>query len=132
MMGERACSDYPGTRLDKTELFSEQRSFIAIRNFSDVPVRLVGSLSSTWCADEISFLDQEWFVHFLNGSGFFTYCSRNGGDAYWSALELFDDGRENADIHLLESILVDIQCLQCELPNIHVHQSIVFALIKEF
>ena len=60
-------------------------------------------------AVEIAFHDQVRLVNFLDGVGLFADGNGEGTDAHGAAAELDDDGLEDALVHFVEAVLINLQ-----------------------
>ena len=69
------------------------------------------------------FFNQERLIHLFHRSRIFPDGRGDGRDAYRSALELIDNGKQNLVVYLVQSVTVDIQCLQRITCDGHVHPS---------
>ena len=54
-------------------------------------------------------LYQERLIHLLERTGLLRYRRGDRRNADWTALEFFDNGRKDAVIHFIETVLVDIE-----------------------
>src|SRR6478609_3916794 len=76
-----------------------------------------GCFASARGAFNISLLNQEWLIHFFNGLRLFANSCSNGRESNWSTFEFFNDRTEDTDVHIIQSIFINIQCFQCQLCN---------------
>src|SRR6266700_6149653 len=60
-------------------------------------------------------LQQVWLVHILDCLGVFTGAGGQRIKAYGTAIELLDDRQQKVAIGLIETDMVDLQCIQCSL-----------------
>src|SRR5437764_14064427 len=75
-------------------------------------IRLRGRDASARGALEESVLDEERLVDLLERPHIFADGGGDGADADRSAVELLDDGLEDARVHVIESELIDLEQLQ--------------------
>ena len=68
--------------------------------------------------------------HFFDGFGFLAHGSSDRRKADWSSLEFFNDRTEDAIIHIVQSIFVNIQRFQGKLSNRFGDRAIAFDLRK--
>src|SRR5512138_698121 len=76
-----------------------------------------GYFPAAWGAHQVTFLDEERFVNFFDGTGFFPDSSSDGIDPNRPSFEFLNDGGKDAIVHLIQSVNVDIQGFQGELGN---------------
>ena len=74
-----------------------------------------GHLTSTGSTLHKSFFYQERFVNFLNGSRIFSQSRSNGRYTDRPAFKLVYNGTKYLIVYLIQSVLVNIQCLQRKL-----------------
>ena len=79
---------------------------------SEMFVGEVGGDASAWCAHEIALLDEERLADLLDGARFFADGCGDGVDAHRSALEFLDDSKQDAVVHVVEAVLVDVEGFQ--------------------
>ena len=72
--------------------------------------RQVGGFASAGGAHQVALLNQERLIDLLDGARVFAHCGGDGAQAYRTALELVDDGAQDTVVHLVQTVLIDIQC----------------------
>src|ERR1043165_6746483 len=82
------------------------------------------------CSLKISLLYQEWLVHFFDSFCFFTNSSCNGGDTNRSAFKLVDNGGENTIVHVIKTVLIYIEGLECHLSDRPCDGAVAFDLCE--
>src|SRR6185436_544294 len=78
----------------------------------EVAIRLRGRDASAWCALQESVLDEERLVDLLEGARVLADGGGDGADTDRPAVELLDDGLENARVHVVEPELIDLEQLE--------------------
>ena len=77
-----------------------------------------------------TFLYQERFINFLNGTGVFSQSSSNGGQTHRSSFEFIDNSTQNLVIYLIKTIAVYVQGLQRKPSYLHINPAGTFDLRK--
>ena len=98
-------------------LFAEEVVLVALEakaRASEVLVCQVGGFASARCALDKSLHDEEWFVDFFHRALVFADGSGNGCDAHGSSVEFIDNGAQNFVVYFVETVCVDVECLECE------------------
>ncbi len=67
--------------------------------------------------------DEEWLVYLFHRSGILTDGGSYRGDAHRTSTELVDDGQQDAVVYFVQSVLVDVQCLQRYLGDVRINLS---------
>ena len=75
-------------------------------------VGTLGGQSPAWGALQIAFHDQEGLVHLLDGARLLAYGGGYRGKSHGSATELVDDGAQDAVVHLVQAVRVNVQGLE--------------------
>src|SRR4051794_36471423 len=78
-----------------------------------MPICLCGGDATAGCALEESVLDEERLVDFLERARILADSSGDSAHSDRSAVELLDDGLEDARVHVVEPELIDLEKLQC-------------------
>src|SRR5688572_10300204 len=86
----------------------EQSTDLLRRDFTDVTVSRSGSFTAAGSTHDITFLDQEWLVYFFDGFSFFAAGGCNGGNSNWTTFEFLNDRGQDADVHIVEAVLIHI------------------------
>ena len=89
-----------------------------------------GHFAAAGGTHDIAFLDEVRLVDLLDGAGILTHCGSNGCETDWTALELVDDGRQDADVHLVKAATVHIESLQGIARNVEGDGAVAFDLCK--
>ena len=77
--------------------------------FSEVLVSQFGDFAAARGAHQVALLDEERFIDLFHGAGILAHRRGDGGEPDGTALELVDDGAEDAVVHLVEAVLVHIE-----------------------
>ena len=90
----------------------------------------LGHLASPRSAFDEALLDEEGLVHLLDGAAVLSDGRGNRVDAHRPALELVDDGKQYLVVYLVQSITVDIECLQGIAGDVQVNPAVASHLGK--
>ena len=101
-----------------------------LRRNAEVLVCQRRHLTSSRRAFDETFLDEEWFIDFLERAGVLADGGSNGGDADGTSFELVNDGHENLVVRAVQTILVNIQSFERKASDVHVNLSGTFHLCK--
>ena len=94
---------------------------------------LIGKLrhfTSTRSPFHKTFLDQERFIHFLDGARIFAQSGSNGCQTDRTAFKLVYNGTKYLVVYLIQTILVDIQRFQRKLSYFRIDRAGTFHLRK--
>ncbi len=75
-------------------------------------------------------LDKEWFIYFLNSTGFFSHGSCNGCNTYRATFEFINNGQQDAVIHFIEAVFIHIQGTEGVLGDTDIDDTIIEYLGK--
>ena len=89
-----------------------------------------GHLTSARSTLHESFFYQEGFVNFLNRPRIFPQSRSNGSDSHRTALKLVYNRTKYLVVYLIQTVLVNIQCLQCKLGYFRVNRTGTLHLCK--
>ena len=76
----------------------------ALLHFPEVLVGQHGGFSAAGGAHKVALLDEIWLVDLLDGAGLLAHGGGHGVQADGAALELVDDGGEDADVHVVQAV----------------------------
>lgn len=91
-------------------------------------VGFFGSDTASWAALQETFHDEEGLVDFFNGTCFFAHGGSDGGDADRPAFEFVDDGIQDAVVHIIEAMFVDIEGGEAVFGDFNTYGTIAFDL----
>ena len=81
-------------------------------------------LATTRRAHEKSLLYQKRFIHIFDGAGFFANSGGDGIQTHGSALEFFNNGKQNAVVHFIQTVFIHIQRAQGMFGNPHIDNAV--------
>lgn len=93
-------------------------------------IRQLCHLASSGGTLQEAFFYQEGFVHFFQRARVFTQSCSNSGQTHRTSLELVYNRAQNLVVYLIQTILVDVQGLQCKTGNLQINSSRTFHLCK--
>lgn len=106
----------------------KQGAHLRGRYNTDVPVCFIRGQSPAGCALEVPFHDQEGFVYFFDGAGFFAYGRGNSGYTHGAAFKFVNNSGQDAVIHFVEAVFVHIESGEAETSNFLIDHAGAFDL----
>ena len=94
---------------------------------------LIGQLryhAATGRALDESLHDEERLIDLLYGACILADGGGDGRDAHGPALELVDDGQQDAVVYFVQTVLVDVQCGQRQLGDVDVDAAVTLYLCE--
>ena len=77
-----------------------------------------------------AFLYQERFINFFDGSRIFSQGRSDGCKSHRTALELIDNRTKYLIVYLIQSVLVNVKRLECEIGDFRIDAARTFHLCK--
>src|SRR5678816_1916773 len=88
------------------------------------------SLPATWGTFQKTLLDQERLIYFFYSAAFFSYRCSNGIQSHRATFELVNNRDKDLIIHVIETMLINIQSLQRMLRYAEIDNAIMEYLGK--
>jgi len=98
--------------------------------FTKMTVGAFCSFAAAGGAHQKTFLDEERFVNFFDGSFVFAHSGGNGFQAHRAAFKFIDNGGKDLVVHFIQTVLINVECIEGVFGNFRIDTAVAFNLCK--